>query len=101
MRCPICLRETLDAQGCCEACGADLGAVNVDLIRASVEQRSAGELQAAAEERLIQEMLARLRVTLKDRYIEEMQVAADLCEERGFVKSARILHTVCMLAGRS
>lgn len=31
--CPICCRQSLNRQGGCEACGADFGAVNVELIR--------------------------------------------------------------------
>jgi len=37
--CPICLRDSLRPDGKCEACGADLGGVNVELIRAARAQR--------------------------------------------------------------
>lgn len=31
--CPVCARESLSSQGRCDACGADLGGVNIELIR--------------------------------------------------------------------
>jgi len=33
--CPLCGRDSMDHRGVCDACGADLGGVNMDLIRAA------------------------------------------------------------------